>query len=133
MACLFDDDTARQKALEHAVYNAYVKVLREPLWEVIRNECYGCQIDHPSQKQHEVCLFMTYDEQVDCFLEEALKRVDENRLLGEWMAEIATMFPNQDISPILLNEIKWDMPNIDSKEGLRRLGLLMKQQEKTQC
>ena len=126
MACLFDDDNARQKALEHAVYNAYVKVLREPLWEVIRGKCYGCQIDHPSQNQH-VCLLMTYDEQVDCFLEEALKRVNKNRLRKEWMAEIATVFPNQNISHILLNEIKWDMPDIDSKEGLMRLGSLMKQ------
>ena len=69
MACLFDVDNARQKALEHAVYNAYVKVAREPLREFIRGKCYGCQIDHPSQKQHDVCLLMTYDEQVDCFLE----------------------------------------------------------------
>ena len=49
------------------------------------------------------------------------------------MAEKAAMFPNQNISHILLNKIKWDMPDVDSKEGLKRLGSLIKLQEKTQC
>ena len=130
MACLFGDGSARQQVLEQAVYNAYAKALREPLREVIHNECYGCQIDHPSQKQHNVCLFMSFDEQVDCFLQEALKRVDEMRVTEAWMSEIETIFPNQDISHILLQEFIWDMPDFGTREGLRRLGSLIKEQEK---
>ena len=37
-------------------------------------------------------MLITYDEPVDCFLEEALKRVGENPLGEEWMAEIAAVF-----------------------------------------
>ena len=52
------------------------------------------------------------------------------RVVEEWMTEIETMFPNQDISRILVQEFKWDMSDFDCREELRRLGSVMKEQEK---
>lgn len=130
MACLFDDGRATQQALEQTVYNAYAKAVRESLCEVVRKECVGCQIDHPSQKQHEVCLLMSFDEKVDYFLEEALKQVDEMRVMQEWVTEVETLFPAQDISHILLQEFRWDLSDLDIQGDLGRLASLIKENEK---
>ena len=69
MACLFQEKRENnQQMIDQAVRQAHVKALRDALMKVVHEECYGCQVDHPSQKQHDVCLFMTFDEQVHCFL-----------------------------------------------------------------
>ena len=43
------------------IHNSFEKYTLEELRILIAEEvisqCHGCQIDHPSQKQHELCLF----------------------------------------------------------------------------
>ena len=34
------------------MYNVYAKALENLLFDVVQEERHGCQIDHPSQKQH---------------------------------------------------------------------------------
>ena len=36
-----------------------IEELRSLIAGEVINQCHGCQVDHPSQKQHELCLFKT--------------------------------------------------------------------------
>jgi len=42
---------------------------------VIPKKCYGCRVDHPSQRQHDVCIMMTPKEQLDLCLDEGLELI----------------------------------------------------------
>ena len=92
MACLFDELQANQQVLEQTAYKVYAKVVRETLYEVAQENCHGCQIDHPSQKQHDVCLFMSLEEKLDYFLDEALERVDLERATEKWNKALKEFF-----------------------------------------
>ena len=42
----------------------------------------GCHYAHPSQLEHDVCVMMTFEEQVDNWFEEALQTVDEDAVIS---------------------------------------------------
>ena len=89
IACLYDENSiGQQQVVERELYNAYAKALEKSLLDIVREECHGCQIDHPSQKQHDVCLFMTHDQQVDCFREDVLKRIDDVEVVQDRIKEV---------------------------------------------
>lgn len=52
------------------------------LWSEIRKlcseECYGCEVDHPSQRQHDWCLMATDGGRIDRFLEGVLLTMDHD-------------------------------------------------------
>ena len=89
IACLYDENSiGQQQVVERELYNAYAKAVEKSLLDIVREECHGCQIDHPSQKQHDVCLFMTHDQQVDCFREDVLKRIDDVEVVEDRIKEV---------------------------------------------
>ena len=45
-----------------------IEELRTLIAGEVYNQCYGCQMDHPSHRQHELCLFKTRQEQTDMFI-----------------------------------------------------------------
>ena len=56
------------------IYDELIQICAEALVKDVETtaqlECYGCQVDHPSQRHHDVCLMMSFAERVDrCFPE----------------------------------------------------------------
>ena len=49
--------------------------LKQAVVQVVFQKCYGCQVDHPSQIQHDVCIMMDIDEQIHYCLADALPYV----------------------------------------------------------
>ena len=115
---------------EQEVFNAYVKSLRNSLMKVVQDKCYGCQINHPSQKQHEICLFWTFDEQVDCFLEDALMRVDEAQVIEDCVKALQTYYPGDDLYSKLSECCNWEKFDVQDEKGLMRLKKVIKEHEK---
>ena len=62
----------------------YIKHLLKILPQVIKDKCYGCQVDHPSQRHHDVCLMMTTEEKIEVCLETALTRLDHHEIYREY-------------------------------------------------
>ena len=58
----------------------YAKELDVCVAQAVTKLCHGCIVDHPSQHQHDVCLMMGREQQVDWVFEEALSMVDEDRI-----------------------------------------------------
>jgi hypothetical protein len=58
--------------------------------KVIEKKCYGCMINHPSQKQHDVCLQMNKTEQIWLCIDEALERINEEEIFQEFF----NLFPD---------------------------------------
>ena len=69
--------TVRTVDIGHSiVYRNLFPQLQSAYNLVCQQICYGCQVDHPSQIQHGVCLMMDEAERVEYYLNEALKLVD---------------------------------------------------------
>ena len=116
MACLFQELQVTQQLLEQTAYKVYAKVVRETLYEVAQENCHGCRIDHPSQKQHDVCLFMSLEEKLDYFLDEALERVDLERATEKWNKALEELFPAQATSHIALYDYKSTNTELDRQK-----------------
>ena len=65
---------------------------------------------------------MPFEEQIEYYLEDALKLVlNDTQVKEDWSKAIETLFPGQDISSILLFECRGLMVDFDTKEGRERL------------
>ena len=60
-------------------YKALKKELQ--LEQVISENCFGCIVNHPSQRQHDLCLMSEYGEQVFRCYEQALSQVSRPKLM----------------------------------------------------
>ena len=61
--------------MEHLISAAVCRV-RDRINLLIPEHCNGCIVNHPSQSQHNVCLLMSWDEQVEWFFDDAYESVD---------------------------------------------------------
>ena len=77
------------------IHNSFEKHMIEELrsltaGEVI-NQCHGCQIDHPSQKQHDLCLFKTRQEHTEMFIEKVMMELNPYNIMEKWYPELRRM------------------------------------------
>ncbi len=79
---------SRLEEIEKLLANAYAKEIASHLWEVTQKKCYGCIVDHPSQRHHDVCLMMEEEERIDVCFEDALRLVDHDRATTDWKKSI---------------------------------------------
>ena len=67
--------------------------------------CYGCEIDHPSQRQHD-CL-LPDDILIDMHFDEAVEKVNSTAVIRDWLTLLLDVNLSQsDMSPEQLNAIK---------------------------
>ena len=77
------------------IHNSFEKHMIEELRTLIAgeviNQCYGCQVGHPSQKQHELCLFKTRQEHTDMFIEKVMMELNPCKIMEKWYPELVQM------------------------------------------
>ena len=71
----------------------YALSLQPIMHEVAQTHCNGYYYDHLSQLKHDVCLLMSFEEQVETWFEEALQAVDEDQLIGSWISKLGGIHP----------------------------------------
>ena len=77
------------------IHNSFEKYMIEELRSLIAgeviNQCHGCQIDHPSQKQHELCLFKTRQEHTEMFIEKVMMELNPYNIMEKCYPELRRM------------------------------------------
>ena len=67
--------------------------------------CFGCEIDHPSQRQHD-CL-LPDDILIDMYFDEAVEKVNSTAVIRDWLTLLLDVNLSQSgVSPEQLNAIK---------------------------
>ena len=94
------DSRDRSRDIADLLKWCYALHLRPHMSAIAHQYCHGCSFDHPSQKEHNVCVMMTFEEQVDMWFNEALTKVDEDLVLGKWFGSIGGLYP-----PVRYHEI----------------------------
>ena len=66
----------------------YAKALLSVKDTTIKRSCHGCEIDHPSQRQHDCIMRMDNEDAeeyyIDFYFDDILKAVDESVILQAW-------------------------------------------------
>ena len=72
----------RSKDIADLLKWSHALCLRSLMSMIAKKYCNGCHYAHPSQLEHDVCVTMPFEEQVDNWFEEALQTVDEDAVIG---------------------------------------------------
>lgn len=76
------------RILDHRLEKVYATVCRDNLPAVVEAACYGCSVDHPSQKHHDVCMMMDYEEQLHFCWSALLASLDHSAVASTWVKEL---------------------------------------------
>ena len=69
--------------------------------ELSKQRCYGCEKDHPSQRQHD------NDILIDIYFDEALKIVNSTAVIRDWLTFLLEVdLIQSDVAPEQLNAVK---------------------------
>ena len=66
----------RQKIIQEKLIKCYAEEIASVINQLVLENCNGCIIDHPSQRQHP-CLMMESDERLSLYFDDALSKVSE--------------------------------------------------------
>lgn len=61
----------------------YTKALYECIWNVVKQSCYGCEVEHPSQVHH-ACILYDTREGIEIFFNQLISTVKEDDNLLSW-------------------------------------------------
>ncbi len=90
----------------------YARHLMPLVKQLASNDCSGCLIDHPSQKEHDICVMTEFPFQLEMYLDPALAMLEENVVLGTWFEYLAKLHPKvryYEISQYLDTHWRWDV------------------------
>ena len=76
--------------------------IREELADVARANCYGCEIDHPSQTHHS-CLMLSETEHLHSYYHETAEKVNTRDVLCLWKEEVKICDLSEEIKKQFLS------------------------------
>ncbi|XP_067653825.1 uncharacterized protein [Haliotis asinina] len=71
-----------RSSFEYVMESIYVDELKVKVNELCNGNCYGCEVDHPSQVHHQ-CLMMEANERVDYYFDAALSSMPHRSILDK--------------------------------------------------
>jgi hypothetical protein len=85
----------RQSLIQEKLLKCYAEEIACAISVLVVENCNGCIIDHPSQKQHP-CLMMENDERLLMYFDIALSRVSEASVIEKFMNSLNDIKPRVD-------------------------------------
>ena len=82
----------RQKIIEEKLIKCYAEEIVSVIAKLVVENCSGCIIDHPSQRQHP-CLMMESDEKLSMYFDDALSKISEARVMENFMNNLNDIKP----------------------------------------
>ena len=82
----------RPKIIEERQIKCYAEEIVSVINQLVVENCNGCIIDHPSQRQHP-CLMMESDERLSMYFDDALSKISEARVMENFMNSLNDMKP----------------------------------------
>ena len=96
----------------------YACKVREVVVDLTRKHCYGCRIDHPSQRNHS-CLMMADLEHLNMYFDDAMEEIDCHEVLNLWKNESKLTDISQSLKDTferLLRKSEWREMHLSNKD-----------------
>lgn len=107
------------RLLKHTLNFLYARSILGVLDDVVKEHCYGCEIDHPSQTQH-TCLMWTKAEHLDIYFDKAFEKVIYACIVSKMRKQVEIMDIPLDSKDKLLNDLEnWCYNHKPKQEDLR--------------
>ena len=103
--------TARNEQIEGILVRAYADVLQRDICDLVNKNCEACEIDDPSQDHHD-CLMLSREIKVYRYFFEALRDVNDEKVMKIFMKNIETLNPPLNALELLKYQCK------DSREDI---------------
>ena len=91
--------------------------------ELTKLRCYGCEKDHPSQRQHDC--FLPEDILIDMYFDDALEKVNSTAVIRDWLTLLLEVNLTQsDVALGQLNAVKsWleEYPSEQWRNNVKRM------------
>lgn len=112
-------DSKMNRLLKHTLNFLYARSILGVLDDVVKEHCYGCEIDHPSQTQH-TCLMWTKAEHLDIYFDKAFEKVIYASIVSKMRKQVEIMDIPLDSKDKLLNDLEnWCYNHKPKQEDLR--------------
>ena len=112
-------DSKMNRLLKHTLNFLYARSILGVLDDVVKEHCYGCEIDHPSQTQH-TCLMWTKAEHLDIYFDKAFEKVIYACIVSKMRKQVEIMDIPLDSKDKLLNDLEnWCYNHKPKQEDLR--------------
>ena len=82
----------RQKVIQEKLIKCYAEEVASGISQLVVDNCNGCIIDHPSQRQHS-CLMIESDERLSLYFDDALSKVSEASVMENFMNSLSDIRP----------------------------------------
>ena len=83
----------RQGVIEESLLYCYALEIVYEISNLVAENCNGCIIEHPSQKQHD-CIMMESDERLLWYFDSALTRISEGKVMERFMNSLRDIKPS---------------------------------------
>ena len=82
----------RQRLIEEKLLKCYAEEVSAIISMMVLENCEGCRVDHPSQRQHD-CLMMEDDQKMWLYFDSALEKVPEAKVVETFMNSLRDIKP----------------------------------------
>ena len=83
-----------KKIIEQRLIKCYAEEIASVINQLVVENCNGCIIDHPSQRQHP-CLIMESDEILSMYFDDTLSEISEARVMENCMNSLNDICANE--------------------------------------
>ena len=109
----------RAENIDNLLTKSVVCHLQDMITDEVNKNCYGCQVHHPSQKQHDLCLMTSKEDLTYQFIDSALMNMDPYKIMEDWYPKIQSM--DMDDKEHLFAYRLWKHTKEDIEQNKRQL------------
>ena len=90
-----------ERFLKHTLDYLYARTILDLLNDVVKENCYGCEVDHPSQVEH-TCLMWTQVEHLDVYFNLTFEKIIYGDIVKKFRKKVEFMdIPIDDKNSVL--------------------------------
>ena len=113
------EDPKFERFLKHSLLLVYAKTVVELLPVVVMDNCYGCEVDHPSQAQH-TCLMGTISEHLHTYFEETFNHIKYELMVFRFWEQIVLMDIFTEFKQFEMEQVRyWWNIHMPTSESVR--------------
>lgn len=106
------------RLMRHILKYLYARMVLDLLPHVVIENCYGCEVDHPSQVQH-TCLMWTKMEHLGIYFDTVYKKIDEKDIVNKMKNQADLMDAPYDYKQEFISTVEdWCIQHKPNAENL---------------
>ena len=107
-----------EKIMYHTLKYLYARMVLDFLPDVVTENCFGCEVSHPSQTHH-TCLMWINMEHLDIYFDMTYKKIDEKDVVSRMKDQVDLMDISNDYKHEFISDLEdWCSQHKPSTENV---------------